>query len=77
VAPQQRDHAERLAERVAVARQLRASGKSVSVIANHLGVHPTTAANYLRAAVCPRCSGPRVTPHAAVCLRCMLDDMRG
>jgi len=59
-----------VAERVAAARRLAASGRTVVEVAARLGVSASTAGNYLRAGRCPGCGGPVVKPGAERCAAC-------
>lgn len=62
-----------LAERVATARRLSARGLTTAQVARELELSAPTIAKYLRAGVCPDCSGPLVTERAK---RCHLCDVR-
>jgi len=59
-----------LADRVAVARRLSASGLRAKEISRQLGVATATVHKYLRAGTCPGCRGPLVTSTATRCHDC-------
>lgn len=61
---------EPVAERVAIARRLRAQGHTIRAIAEQLGVSISTVHNYLRAGSCPQCGGPVASPRAERCVTC-------
>jgi hypothetical protein len=47
-----------------------AAGQPTQLIADTLGVHPTTAARYLRATTCPRCHSPLIDARKPTCQPC-------
>jgi hypothetical protein len=62
-------------ERVLTAQNLFAEGLTAAEIAEILGITPDTARRYRTCGTCPRCGGPKVKPHSAMCVDCRNSDV--